>query len=70
MILVDRGYIGESCFLQPFKPAISNEEKEFNSTISSIYETIKHTIERIKIFQFTQHKSNFKVICLKILRYR
>jgi hypothetical protein len=36
MILADLGYIGEDCFLHPFKPAITEEEKKCNSIIGSI----------------------------------
>jgi len=72
MILADKAYIGEDCFLHPFKPATTEEEQAFNSTISSIRETVEHTIGRIKLFQFTQHKWRhhldlhiiaFKVLC-------
>ena len=71
-ILADKAYIGETCLLHPIKPASTIEEKEFNATISSIHETVEHTIQRIKIFGFTQqkwrhnlnlHPIAFKVIC-------
>ncbi len=72
MVLSDRGYIGENCFMHPFKPAKIEEEIQFNSVIGSIRETVEHTIGRLKIFQFTQqkwrhnielHPIAFKVIC-------
>ncbi len=72
MVLADKAYIGETCFLHPIKPAITNEEKQINSAISSIRETVEHTIHRIKIFGFTQqkwrhnlnlHSIAFSVIC-------
>lgn len=72
MILADKGYIGDTQIIHPFKPTISDEEKEFNSAISSIREIVEHTIGRIKNFNFTQqkwrhdlklHPIAFKVIC-------
>jgi hypothetical protein len=71
-ILADKAYIGENYFLHPIKPAITLEEKELNAAISSIRETVEHTIHRIKIFGCTQQKWRhnlnlhpiiFKVIC-------
>ena len=43
-ILADKAYIGKNCFIHLIKPAITVEEKEFNSTISNIHETVEHTI--------------------------
>ena len=72
LVLSDKVYIGEICFYHPIKPAITIEEKQFNSAISSIRETVEHTIHRIKIFGFTQqkwrhnlnlHSIAFSVIC-------
>jgi hypothetical protein len=72
MILADKGYIGDDIIITPFRPARSEEEKEFNSAISSLRQIVEHTYHRIKIFNFTQHKWRhhldlhpmaFKVIC-------
>ena len=71
LVLSDKVYIGEICFYHPIKPAITIEEKQFNSSISSIRETVEHTIHRIKIFGFIQkwrhnlnlHSIAFSVIC-------
>ena len=71
-MLADKGYVGEECFLHPFRPATTDEEREYNAIISSICETVEHTIGRVKVFQFTQqkwrhnldlHPIAFKVIC-------
>jgi hypothetical protein len=71
-VLADKAYIGEDCFLTPFKPVTNEQELEFNSAISSLRETVEHTIGRIKVFGFTQqkwrhsldlHPIAFKVIC-------
>jgi hypothetical protein len=71
-ILADRAYIGENYILHPFKSAKSMNERNINTAISNIRETVEHTIHRIKIFGFTQqkwrhsinlHPIAFKVIC-------
>ena len=56
MVLADKAYIGEACFVCPFKGVITNEQAEFNSIISSIRETVEHTIGRIKLFQFLKQQ--------------
>jgi hypothetical protein len=72
LILTDKAYIGETCFFYPIKPAITTAELQFNSAISSIRETVEHTIHRIKIFGCVQQKWRhnlnlhpivFKIIC-------
>ena len=72
MILADKGYIGETCFIHPFKSPRIEIEKEFNSAISSLCQIVEHTNQKIKIFGFTQqkwrhnldlHPMAFKVIC-------
>ena len=55
-VLANKAYIGKNCFIHPIKLAITIEKKEFNFTISSICETVKHTIQKMKIFGFTQQK--------------
>ncbi len=71
-VLADKAYIGENCFIHPFKPATTEEEKKFNTKISSIRETVEHTIGRIKLFQFLKqqwrhdldlHPVAVKVVC-------
>lgn len=72
MVLADKGYVGDDIMIHPFKSARTEEEKEFNATISSIRQVVEHTYGRIKVFNFTQHKWRhdldlhpmaFKVIC-------
>jgi hypothetical protein len=71
-ILADKAYVAEECFIHPFKGAETEEERVFNSAVSSLREIVEHSIGRIKLFHFTKqawrhelslHLIAFKVVC-------
>ena len=49
-LLADKGYIGEECFITPYKPAKNNYEKEFNRQANKQRQIIERIITRIEIF--------------------
>jgi hypothetical protein len=49
--LADKAYIGDSHFLTPYKPAITEEQKEFNRTVHQTRQKIERIIKRIKHFR-------------------
>ena len=50
-LLGDKAYIGEQCFITPFKPAQGQFEREFNILLYRYRQNIERIIKRMKIFR-------------------
>jgi hypothetical protein len=50
-LLGDKGYVGDSHFVTPFKPAVSHEQCCFNKEVYTHRQSIERIIKRIKIFR-------------------